>query len=111
MLLYLSSLFSFHLSPILSFFVAFYLFRVTILLSFGLGSISILHFLVGSALSCLLGLSSLASLFLSGSFGSLLGLDSLLDGTALSLNFLLVSVGDGQSESTDLLNLGDVDAL
>jgi hypothetical protein len=87
------------------------LFGVASLLRFGLGSISILHFLVGSALGCLLGLSSLASLFLSGSFGSLLGLDSLLDGTALSLDFLLVSVDDRESESTDLLNLGDVDAL
>lgn len=71
----------------------------------------VLHLLVGVSSLRLVGLSSLASLFLSGSFGSFLSLGSLLDGSSLSIDFLKVTLNDGTSHSSDLVDLGDVDAL
>lgn len=89
-----------------------YLFGLRRLLRLDLRGVGILHLLVVRALlSSLFCLSSLASLFLNGSFGSLLGLNTLLNGTSLGFNFLKVTLNDRSSKSSQLVKLGNIDAL
>lgn len=84
------------------------LFRIARLLGLWLRGLGVLHLLVAG---CLVTLGSLAGLLFGGLLRSLLGLNARLHGLAVGLDLLEVSLDDGASLSTELLQLGDVDAL
>lgn len=83
-----------------------YLFRGLAILALWSGCLGIRHLLV-LCVRGLLGLRRLAGLILSLA----LCLDALLFGESLGLDLLEVSLYDGARESTNLIDLGDVDPL
>lgn len=86
--------------------------RAIRLLNFGLWCVGIRHlFVLGALLCTLLGLGSPPGLLLGGLLGGLLGLDAREDGLPLGLDLLKVALHDGAGHGTELVHLGDVDAL
>lgn len=82
------------------------LFRGLAILTLRSGCLGVRHLLV-LGVSGLLGLRRLAGFILSLA----LGLDTLLLGKSLGLDLLEVPLHNGPRESTNLINLGDVDTL
>lgn len=86
--------------------------RVASLLNLGLGGVGVGHLLVlgGFCLSPR-GLGSLASLLLGGALSGAVGLKLGLQGLALGLDLVEVTLDDGAGQGADLVNLGDIDGL